>query len=170
MSGSTGGAPQEVRALAGAGPLSYAIFALARTHRAYAAELLRELGLYPGQELLMMQLLALDGQTQSELLAAVGLDHSTVSKSLKRMQEAGLVVREPAEHDRRAVRVRLTQKGRAMREPLEAMWAELEHTSVRHLDAPAVERFVDASHAIRRGIVARHAATHDDGPAQPGLT
>jgi len=48
---------------------------------------------------------------QSELLAAVGLDHSTVSKSLRRMQEAGLLTREPAEHDRRVMRVSLTDKG-----------------------------------------------------------
>lgn len=30
-----------------------------------------------------------------------GLNHSTVSKSLRRMQEAGLLTREPASHDRR---------------------------------------------------------------------
>ena len=70
------------------GKLSYAIFTLARAHRGYAAELLRELGLHPGQELLLMQLLDRDGQTQSELLDSVGLDHSTVSKSLGRMEEA----------------------------------------------------------------------------------
>ena len=56
------------------GKLSYAIFTLARAHRSYAAELLRELGLHPGQELLLMQLLDRDGQTQSELLDSVGLD------------------------------------------------------------------------------------------------
>jgi DNA-binding MarR family transcriptional regulator len=84
--------------------------------------MLREMDLHPGQELLLMQLLDRDGQTQSELLESVGLDHSTVSKSLRRMQDAGLLVREPAEHDRRVMVVHLTDKGRAMREPLAAMW------------------------------------------------
>lgn len=137
------------------GRLSYAIFQLARAHRAYAARLLRDLGLHPGQELLLMQLLERDGQTQSELLAAVGLDHSTVSKSLGRMQEAGLLTREPAEHDRRVMRVWLTDRGRAMREPLEEMWSELESASVADLDADTVERFIAESETIRHSIVER---------------
>lgn len=74
--------------------MSYAIFQLARAHRARAAVMLRGMDLHPGQELLLMQLLDRDGQTQSELLESVGLDHSTVSKSLRRMQDAGLLVRE----------------------------------------------------------------------------
>src|SRR5258708_19633367 len=81
------------------GKLSYAIFTLARAHRGFAAELLRDLGLHPGQELLLMQLLDRDGQTQSDLLDSVGLDHSTVSKSLARMQKAGLLIPVPDDDD-----------------------------------------------------------------------
>ena len=141
------------------GRLSYAIFQLARAHRAYAARLLRGLGLHPGQELLLMRLLDRDGQTQSELLSAVGLDHSTVSKSLGRMQEAGLLTREPAEHDRRAVRVWLTDKGRAMRGPLEEMWSELDRVSVGDLDGETVERFIETGAAIRRAVLEHGAAS-----------
>ncbi|WP_113699744.1 MarR family winged helix-turn-helix transcriptional regulator [Nonomuraea lactucae] len=137
------------------GRLSYAIFTLARAHRAYAAGMLRDLGLHPGQELLLMQLFDRDGQTQSELLESVGLDHSTVSKSLRRLQEAGLLTREPAEHDRRVQLVRLTDKGRAMREPIQAMWSALEQVSVQHLDADAIESFIAQARLIERAIVAR---------------
>lgn len=140
------------------GRLSFAIFSMARAHRAYAAELLRELDLHPGQELLLMQLMERDGQTQAELLASVGLDHSTVSKSLKRMQERGLVEREPTEHDRRAMRVRLTPKGEGMRGPLERIWATLERTSVRDLDERGIEQFIATSETIKRAILERHAA------------
>ena len=146
-------APSPRPGAASAGRLSYAVFALARAHRAYAARLLRGVGLHPGQEHLLMQLLDRDGQTQSELLEAVGLDHSTVSKSLKRMEHAGLLTRAPAEHNRRVMRVSLTEKGRAMREPLESMWAALERRSVRDLDPDAVEEFVRAAEAIERSIV-----------------
>ncbi len=143
------------------GRLSYAIFQLARAHRAYAARLLRDLGLHPGQELLLMQLLDRDGQTQSELLAAVGLDHSTVSKSLGRMQEAGLLTREPAEHDRRAMRVSLTDKGREMRGDLEEMWTELDRASTGGLDPDTVERFIATSAEIRRAVVDRDRQASD---------
>ncbi|KRD00522.1 MULTISPECIES: MarR family winged helix-turn-helix transcriptional regulator [unclassified Streptomyces] len=137
---------------AGEGPMSYAIFQLARAHRARAAAMLREMNLHPGQELLLMQLLDRDGQTQSELLESVGLDHSTVSKSLRRMQDAGLLVREPAEHDRRVMVVHLTDKGRAMREPIAAMWRALEEISARDLSAQQAESFVRVAYAITDAI------------------
>jgi DNA-binding MarR family transcriptional regulator len=140
---------------AGAGPMSYAIFQLARAHRAYAATMLREMDLHPGQELLLMHLLDRDGQTQSELLDSVGLDHSTVSKSLRRMQDAGLLVREPAAHDRRVMVVHLTDKGRAMREPLAALWQALEETSARNLSEQQAESFVETAYAITEAISSR---------------
>jgi DNA-binding MarR family transcriptional regulator len=126
---------------AGAGRLSYAIFQLARAHRGHAAAMLRAMNLHPGQELLLMQLFDRDGQTQAELLERVGLDHSTVSKSLRRMQDAGLLTREPAPHDRRVMVVHLTDAGRALEEPITDMWRELERISVRDLTPEQVEMF-----------------------------
>jgi len=135
--------------------MSYAIFQLSRAHRTYAAAMLREMDLHLGQEMLLMQLLDRDGQTQSELLESVGLDHSTVSKSLRRMQDAGLVVREPAGHDRRVMVVHLTDKGRAMREPLATMWRVLEEISVRNLSAQQAETFVQTAYAMTDAINSR---------------
>jgi DNA-binding MarR family transcriptional regulator len=135
--------------------MSYAIFQLARAHRAYAAAMLREMDLHPGQELLLMHLLDRDGQSQSELLDSVGLDHSTVSKSLRRMQDAGLVIREPAAHDRRVLVVHLTDKGRAMREPIAALWQALEETSARNLSEQQAESFVETAYAITEAISSR---------------
>ncbi|MER5476818.1 MarR family winged helix-turn-helix transcriptional regulator [Streptomyces sp. NPDC002734] len=130
------------------GQVSYAIFQLARAHRGYAAAMLREMNLHPGQELLLMQLFDKDGQTQSELLESVGLDHSTVSKSLRRMQDAGLLTRRPSDHDRRVMVVHLTDEGRALREPIAAMWRTLEATSMRHLPKERAESFVHDAYAI----------------------
>ncbi|WP_328745157.1 MarR family winged helix-turn-helix transcriptional regulator [Streptomyces sp. NBC_00285] len=148
---------------AGEGPMSYAIFQLARAHRARAAAMLREMDLHPGQELLLMHLLDRDGQTQSELLESVGLDHSTVSKSLRRMQDAGLLVREPAAHDRRVMVVHLTDKARAMREPLAAMWRALEETSARNLSAQQAESFIRIAYAITDAINSRDVAAGESG-------
>lgn len=134
------------------GQMSYAIYQLARAHRARAAAILREMDLHPGQELLLMHLLDRDGQTQSELLESLDVDHSTISKALRRMQDAGLLVREPAEHDRRVMVVHLTDKGRAMREPIAAMWRALEETSARNLSAEQAESFVRIAYAIADAI------------------
>ncbi|WP_320779923.1 MarR family winged helix-turn-helix transcriptional regulator [Streptomyces sp. CRN 30] len=134
------------------GRLSYAVFQLARAHRGYASAMLRDMQLHPGQELLLMQLFDRDGQSQSELLESVGLDHSTVSKSLRRMQDAGLVTREPAEHDRRAMVVRLTDKGRAMRQPIAAMWQTLEEYSVMDLTPDEIEAFTAIAFKIEQAV------------------
>lgn len=146
---------------AGDGQLSYAVFQLARAHRGYAAVMLREMDLHPGQELLLMQLFDKDGQTQSELLESVGLDHSTVSKSLHRMQDAGLLTREPAEHDRRAMIVRLTDKGRAMKKPIAAMWQTLERTSVQNLTADEIDTFISIAYKIERAVKNRDRPAND---------
>ncbi|MFJ2560512.1 MULTISPECIES: MarR family winged helix-turn-helix transcriptional regulator [unclassified Streptomyces] len=134
------------------GRMSYAIFQLARAHRGHAAAMLRALNLHPGQELLLMQLFDRDGQTQAELLERAGLDHSTVSKSLRRMQEAGLLTREPAPHDRRVMVVSLTDAGRALREPIADMWRALEKISVRDLTHDQVEMFTACAHTIEKSV------------------
>jgi DNA-binding MarR family transcriptional regulator len=137
------------------GRLSYAVFQLARAHRGHAAAMLRTMNLHPGQELLLMQLFDRDGQTQSELLDSVGLDHSTVSKSLRRMQDAGLLTREPAEHDRRVMVVRLTDAGRALRGPIADMWRSLEELSVQDLTREQVESFTRTAYVIEQSIKKR---------------
>src|SRR3954447_22495709 len=137
------------------GQMSYAIFQLARAHKARAAAMLREMDLHPGQELLLMHLLDRDGQTQSELLESVGLDHSTVSKSLRRMQDAGLLVRVPAEHDRRVMVVHLTDKGRTLRQPIADLWQTLEEASARNLSERQMTSFLRAAHAITEAINSR---------------
>ncbi|MEU3414573.1 MarR family transcriptional regulator [Streptomyces sp. NPDC006658] len=142
----------ELPKTAGGGPLSYALFQLARAHRGHAAAMLRAMNLHPGQELLLMQLFDHDGLTQAELLERVGLDHSTVSKSLRRMQEAGLLTREPALHDRRVMVVRLTDAGRSLKEPIAGMWHSLEEISVRDLTPDQVEVFTTCAHIIEKAI------------------
>jgi DNA-binding MarR family transcriptional regulator len=102
-----------------------------------------------------MHLFDRDGQTQSELLASVGLDHSTVSKTLRRMQDAGLLTRQPADHDRRVLVVYLTEKGRAMRGPIASMWQTREEITTRNLSPQEAESVMNAADTIVDAINAR---------------
>lgn len=113
--------------------MSNAIWQLARTHRAYAGALLRELDLFPGQELLLMRLSDTGPQTQTELARHLACDHSTIAKSLARMEAAGLIARCASPDDRRATKVSLTAKGEAMRTHIDAVWERLEHATVAAL-------------------------------------
>ncbi|WP_109508598.1 MarR family winged helix-turn-helix transcriptional regulator [Nocardioides speluncae] len=108
------------------GPLSHAIVRLARVHRVQAAHLLRELGLYPGQELMLMRLWEQDDQSQGELAKVLGVDASTATKTLQRLEQAGVVTRRPAPTDRRSMIVSLTAAGRELAGRIADVWGELE--------------------------------------------
>ena len=122
-------------------PVSWLIFALARSHRALAANLLSDLGLYPGQELILMQLWDTDGLSQKELREIERLDHSTINKSVRRLEAAGLVRREPSPEDGRVTLVFLTEKGRELEKAAKAAWAELERRTVAGLSEAEQQRF-----------------------------
>lgn len=111
-------------------PIAFGIFALSRAFHGWGSEMLFELGLHPGQELILMQLYDRDGQTQTELQQALGLDHSTISRAIKRMEQSDLVARAASGNDRRAKEVWLTDKGAALRKPLEELWGSLERCAV----------------------------------------
>jgi DNA-binding MarR family transcriptional regulator len=119
-------AKTEVPSIAAANPTSWAIFALARSHKALAAQLIGNLGLYPGQELILMQLWDRDGRSQKELAQMQRLDHSTINKSVRRLEAAGLVTRRQSPTDGRVTQVFLTDAGRRLEAPTRSAWAELE--------------------------------------------
>ncbi|MEU9368322.1 MarR family winged helix-turn-helix transcriptional regulator [Streptomyces avermitilis] len=107
-------------------PMSEALFRAARVHRIMAGSLLRNTGLYPGQELLMMQLWERGEQRQADLIKTLGLDPSTVTKMLQRLEQSGFVTRKPSPNDRRAVVVSATRAGQALRDQVRQAWRDLE--------------------------------------------
>ena len=121
----THGDGDEVPEVAGA-PMSEALFRAARVHRIAAAGLLRDTGLYPGQEVLMMRLWERGEQRQADLIKTLGLDPSTVTKMLRRLEQSGFVTRKPSDTDRRAVVVSATRAGLALRDRVEEAWRDLE--------------------------------------------
>ncbi|NIH80423.1 DNA-binding MarR family transcriptional regulator [Amycolatopsis viridis] len=108
------------------GEISRGIAAVARAHLAVAGRLLRECGLYPGQELLLMRLWENDHRSQTELARALDLDLSTVSRTVQALERNGFVVRGSSQTDRRSVIVSLTPAGRGLRPAVERMWAALD--------------------------------------------
>src|SRR4051794_37136577 len=79
--------------------VSYAIFRLARAHRMLAGHLLRDLGLHPGQELLMMHLWEAGASRQSALATLFSTDSASMTRTVQRLERSGYVrrVRDPAD-------------------------------------------------------------------------
>ena len=63
-------------------------------------------------QMIMMHLARKDNVTQLDLVHATRLKAPTVSICLQKMESDGLVIRHADEHDMRATRVLLTEKGR----------------------------------------------------------
>jgi DNA-binding MarR family transcriptional regulator len=135
-----------------AGPISALIPAVARVHRTLAGQLLREVGLYPGQELLLMRLWAAEPRTPGELARELGVEPPTAVKAVARLEAAGFVTRERSTDDRRVVLVSLTPAGRALRGRVEQIWAELERRTVGDLSAADRARLTDLLSAIARNV------------------
>lgn len=140
---------QEVPVLAEAGPLSFAIFAVARAHRALAGTLISDLGLYTGQELLLAQLGSEDGQSQKSLGHLIRSDHSTIAKTVGRLEAAGLVERRKDEKDARVTRVFLTDAGRCIQGRIVEAWRQLEQKTSTGLSAEEAETFIRLAGKVR---------------------
>jgi DNA-binding MarR family transcriptional regulator len=134
---------------AAGGPISYAIFQLAKEHRATAGMLLRELDLYPGQELLLMQLWDRDHRTQAELVRVLALDASTVNRMVARLERQQFVRRQASTSDRRAVIVSLTPRGEALRDRVQQLWTDLEAITTKGLSQAERD---DLLRALRRTL------------------
>ncbi|MFJ2651987.1 MarR family winged helix-turn-helix transcriptional regulator [Streptomyces sp. NPDC087420] len=115
-------------------PVSNALSRIARLHRIAAGKLLQRTGLYPGQEFLMMHLWNEGPVRQAELIKAMDVDPSTVTKMLQRLDQAGYVTRTPDPLDRRAVLVESTRDSCALRSEVKDAWGELEEHTLAGLD------------------------------------
>lgn len=114
-------------------PISFSIFALARSHKGLAAQLIRDTGLFPGQEIMLMQLYAQDHQSQNSLGRTLRLDHSTVAKSVRRLEDAGLVTRSRSKTDGRVTIVSLTEAGYALEDRVNNAWRQVEQITTAGL-------------------------------------
>jgi len=99
---------------------------LCKAHRHCVSAALAELGLYMGQDTILMQLWVEDGLNQSQLVGGCGVEAPTVTKVLQRMERAGLIERRRDPKDARISRVYLTQRGKSLRRPVYQRWKEIE--------------------------------------------
>jgi MarR family transcriptional regulator, organic hydroperoxide resistance regulator len=106
---------------------------LCKAHRNQAATVLAELGLHPGQEILLFYLWENDGLIQSELASKMQVEAPTLTKMIHRMEKAGLLERHKDEEDGRICRIYLTMKGRSLQKPVINAWNLLEKRILTNL-------------------------------------
>ncbi|HHV94006.1 MAG TPA: MarR family transcriptional regulator [Firmicutes bacterium] len=107
-----------------AAALFHSFFRAMRLHHQLMFKLMSKKGLYPGQTACLLVIASYPGITQRELAEKLCKAAPTVAVMLRKMEEAGLVVREVDDQDRRQVRVSLTDKGKALYGQLNAVLAQ----------------------------------------------
>lgn len=78
---------------------------------------LKPLGLNVGYFPALLELWEQDGLTQKELVAQLHIEQATMANTLARMERDGLIRREANPGDARSQTIRLTETGRAARDP-----------------------------------------------------
>lgn len=132
--------------------VGYLLVQASKRHRGEVARRLARLGLHPGQDLLLIELARQDGATQSELVERLEVDPSTITKVLARMEAGGLVVRRRDPDDARVVRVSLTDRGRALVEPVLDAWSVTEARMTSGLTGDELEFLRRLLARLRRNL------------------
>ncbi len=96
--------------------LCFAVYGAGHGFNRVYKPLLDKLGLTYPQFLVMVALWEREGRTVGDLGGALGLESSTLTPLIKRLEAAGLLTRRRDREDERVVRVSLTQEGRALRD------------------------------------------------------
>ena len=109
--------------------VGYMLAQVCKLHRQRADELLTEIGLHVGQEMLLAALWDNEGITQTELAECLMIQPSTLTNSLRRLEREGFVKRSVDSEDQRISRVHLTEAGHSKKESIQGKWSQLEEES-----------------------------------------
>jgi DNA-binding MarR family transcriptional regulator len=105
-----------------------------------------------------MQLWHQDGLSQNRLTQNLRLDHSTIAKSVKRLEDAGFVIRNRSPEDGRITLVSLSEKGRELVSYVLDAWNKLESITSNTLTEHEMRLFLALSKKVTHELM-----KHDGG-------
>lgn len=132
--------------------VTFRLVQAARAHRTRAGVHLARIGLHPGQEAVLKALAEADGQSMSELAAALSVQPPTVTKMIARLGAQGLVTRQVSASDGRLARVFLTETGRDRVAAVDTVWKRVEKEALAGLDDKDRKRLRRLLKTIERNL------------------
>jgi DNA-binding MarR family transcriptional regulator len=138
--------------------LNQAIRLLTLRHRARVGVLLAPLGLYPGQEVLLLELDRTGPRIQAQLSEALGCEPPTITLMTRKLEASGHIRRAPAPTDRRATVVELTRSGKALADRVKDIWRDLAAETVAGLPAGTVAALPGLLTTMAGNVDPRHPA------------
>jgi DNA-binding MarR family transcriptional regulator len=137
---------------------------LATRHRTYAAVGLARIGLYPGQETLLLALDRFGPMTQRQLGERLGVEPPTLSVMARKLEARGVIGRTPSPDDSRATIVTLTDKGRDLLPDIQELGRDLAETTLAGMDEETVQAMMRGMLQAIRNLEDRCAAERGEAP------
>ncbi len=93
-----------------------------------------------------------DGIEMSELAIKLGLDNSTITRLIVRLEKKGLVVREQSKKDKRAIKVLLKTKGSKLQQDIENKIESLGEKIKMEIDEEKIESTLEHLYNFQWGL------------------
>jgi DNA-binding MarR family transcriptional regulator len=109
-------------------------------------------GVHEGQQFVLRCLWKEDGLPPGEIARRLGLATPTVTRAATRMETAGLLRREPHPYDGRMIRLRLTDRGRALEKDIDAEITQVTERALSGLSPADRDTLIRALRTIHRNL------------------
>ncbi|GGF70310.1 MarR family winged helix-turn-helix transcriptional regulator [Wenyingzhuangia marina] len=93
-----------------------------------------------------------NGTPSTMLGPRMGIEATSLSRTLNKMEELGLIYREKNPNDGRSVLIKLTPKGKQQREVSKEIVLKFNHTVAENLTKKQIEIFLDVTETIQELI------------------
>ncbi|RFU67524.1 MarR family transcriptional regulator [Peribacillus saganii] len=93
----------------------------------YIKNKLAPFNLAPEQNLILMLLWELDGLSQNDIAEKLDKDKTNIARMVLNLERKGFIKRTVSQHDRRSLKVNLTEKGRALGNKIIPITEEFNH-------------------------------------------
>jgi DNA-binding MarR family transcriptional regulator len=134
----------------------------AHAYRVRAGSRLARIELHSGQETLLKTLQENDGQSMSDLAAALGVQPPTVTKMISRLAAQDYVERRASKGDGRQALVFLTARGRRTIVGIDKVWKRIEKDAISGIDDKDRKKLRKLLRQIERNLGAFRSGDDED--------
>jgi DNA-binding MarR family transcriptional regulator len=136
----------------GQNSISNLLVQICKLRRNKSNSLLADAGIHGGQDILLYYLSIQDGQTVSELVEKMCIQHATIFTMIDRMQANGMVKKTKDTTDKRASRVFITETGNEAYKQIAKIWNVMEAAVTRGLDTDQEKTLKDLLQIVLKNL------------------
>ncbi len=123
------------------------------SHRSIIDGRFREKGLYVGQPPILKYLSEHKNATQKEIADALHVSAPSIATSLKRMEEAGLVVRLESKKDARRNNLKLTKKGKELSEYADNLFLRVDDVTFTDFTEEELDTLISLFERMNKNLI-----------------